>query len=126
MIQPVVGVALKLEPSVLLFIRENEVVDAESVHGDDEVDVETALAAFGNDDCESERPELLVALYRIDAQGALSLKRTSSPGAGASLLIDLNADEIPEAVTYDDLRGFGEYGSFLIQEVREAYNGFTC
>lgn len=84
------------------------------------------FVGFGNDGCESEMPELLVALYRIDAQGALSLKRISSTWAGASLLIDLNADEMPEAVGNRELRGFGEYGSFLIQEVREAYNGCTC
>jgi hypothetical protein len=85
-----------------------------------------ALATFGDDSCASPMPELLFALYRVDAQGGLTLARTSSQASHSQLLLDLNADGSPEVLGYRTLYGFGSYGLFRIQEVLSAYNGCSC
>jgi hypothetical protein len=84
------------------------------------------LVSFGNDGLESDMPETLSILYRLDAQGALTLMRISTGRVSPTLLLDLNADNVPELLSGNTLHGFGDYGLFVIQEVHSAFNGCTC
>jgi hypothetical protein len=84
-----------------------------------------AIVRYGNDYAEAMPAELLV-LFHVDASGMVTPLRQTSSSIHPQLLIDVNADGIPEILSHQSLYGLSSHGSYLIQEVQRAYNGCSC